>query len=508
MTKTIIFPVNNKGGVGKTSILTDLSAALAQRHSVGIIDTDHQASLAGTLLGHKDLSCLDLADYERLKVENVTLNDGATLNFNNGLSYMGLEIEPTKAKLAVFPVGTLYKHPEKRAKLEGIVHGDMRDTTFLMVDLPPIPHPDLILDYTIKPLIDICKGDVKLVPLLVSTPEHNVIDIGLRQHRQIEAYFGEMGVPKESIFPISVLNKVPLRRSEEGKIEGSVDVDVIKKLKDLGILYVSPGCDHYAQINHFFKQFEFEGRRIRSVFFPFLDDIKDGRFSLLYGEAPEIHFYPHLVDLVKGNKFDVASTIDPTKRVYMYGLRELTNFVSAHSEVKPRRNYVKKKVVFDRSEITHKVAKDLRDILTDYYLQGEERETELVVTPKYGGSSAEIWFHIPRSLSPEETARALFNTHKQLNPRTETGYEEILEIMKSGENGEVMDNRAYELRDPVTGNSTVSLSYHEYDQNKMRVGFTNRTNDESRNKKCLQHAEVFLRNLETALKKHDKKSNK
>ena len=153
MTKSIIFPVNNKGGVGKTSILTDLSSTLAQRHSVGIIDTDHQASLAGTLCD-EDLSCRELPYYEELRVRDIILMKSTNFNFNNGLARMGLDVNETKAKLGVFPLGLLYDSPEKKDKLETIINQEMVDVSFLAIDLPPISHPSLVLDYTIMPIVE------------------------------------------------------------------------------------------------------------------------------------------------------------------------------------------------------------------------------------------------------------------------------------------------------------------------------------------------------------------
>lgn len=498
--KTIVFPVNNKGGVGKTSILTDLSSAIAQRHRVGILDTDHQASLAGTLLGNKDLSCRDLPYYDQFGVSEVTLMPGTSLNFNNGLSWMGLDIMPTRARVAVFPVGVLYDHPEKRKKLEQII-GAMSETDILMVDLPPLPHPGMVLDYTVKPLIEICGGDVALVPLVVSTPEHNVVEIGLRQFESVESYLMSIGIHQEQVSPVSVLNKLLLDRDEDGEVGSNLDTRDIRKLRDLGMLYVSSENEHYAQMNHFAKKFKFEDRTVRSVVFPFLDEIRDGRFSLLWGEPPELHFFPHLVDLVKGNHFSVSSMADPIKRVYMFALRELTNYVASVSGVPPRRNYLKKTRVFDKVELTNKTTRELREILGEFYGGLEIRYTETVTKPQYG-SSAENYFSIPKTLTLEQMAQVLFRTARMLGT-SEVRYEEVLTDLR-GEEGNVMRPGEYELRDP-SGMVIVHAHYHTYDRNRIVLGFVDHHNDwYARHggfdtQAHLPKIDLFLKNLESEL---------
>jgi len=159
MTKNIVIPINNKGGVGKTSILADLSAALAQRFKVGIIDFDDQASLVGTLTG-EDLACRSL-DESDLKVRHSILTPSTRFMFQDNFGRLIIDVNETTAKLVAFPPGMLYDHPEKRQRLEEIVCREMAEETFLMIDLPPIPHPGMILDYTIMPIVESLGRDVR-----------------------------------------------------------------------------------------------------------------------------------------------------------------------------------------------------------------------------------------------------------------------------------------------------------------------------------------------------------
>ncbi len=500
MTKNIIFPVNNKGGVGKTSILTDLSSALAQRHSVGIIDTDHQASLAGTLLGHGDLFCRELSYYDNMPVRDVTLMKSARFNFDNGLSSMGLEVEETKAKLGIFPIGILYESPDGRDKLEVMVNQEMKDVSFLAVDLPPIPHPSLILDHTIMPLVELLQGDVNLFPLLVSTPEHNVIDIALRQYSLIAEYFEKKGISKEKIFPISVLNKVPLGVSiEDGKtvFERHIDESISEKLGELGILYLPP---HWGTsgINHFNRKFDFNGEKFRSVAFPFLDYIEDGRFSLLWGEKPDLHHYPYLVELVKGNKFDVEVYAKPIETVYLYALGQLVNHITAKSGEKPHKNYLKKNVTFDVQELTSEAVKQLRYCLKEYYEEdGAKPETELITVP-LGGASGEIWYELPKTVSLEQITDVIVKTQKILTPSCPTTYDRVLNGLKLGDS--CMDDSEYKIKDEKN-DLLVGVSYECCNQNKFRLAFQRAIGDYEYRKdrdmvKYLQNVEIFLQQLD------------
>lgn len=503
MTKNIIFPINNKGGVGKTSILTDLSSTLAQRHPVGIIDTDHQASLAGTLLNNENLSSRELSYYDNMGVYDLTLMGKASFNFNNNLSSMGLYVDETKAKLAVFPLGLLHDLPEKKNKLETIINQEMKEASFLSVDLPPIPHPSMILDYTIMPIVEILQKDVNLFPLLVSTPEHNVIDICLRQYQFIEKYFKDKGIPKENIFPISVLNKVPLQKKIEGKkivIYADIDSDITKKLGGMGIIYVDEFG--HSGINHFNKGFEYRGRKFRSVAFPFLDYIKDKRFSLLWGEKPNLYHYPHLVDLAKGNKFEVESFGKPIESVYLYALRELVNYIQAKSGEKPQKNYIKKKVNFDLKKVTSEAVKELECALKKYYIEKIKDFKGVYINLALGCSSDYEMIAIPKSISVEQLADAIVKTQKKLRPSSSIMHKEVLESLCW--DGNVMKLPAeYELKDE-NGTKILNVSY--YWKNVIVMGFLSAPWDSRYNQdldinKYLGKINIFLNELDKAFER-------
>jgi len=377
MTKNIVIPINNKGGVGKTSILADLSAALAQRFKVGIIDFDDQASLVGTLTG-EDLACRSL-DESDLKVRHSILTPSTRFMFQDNFGRLIIDVNETTAKLVAFPPGMLYDHPEKRQRLEEIVCREMAEETFLMIDLPPIPHPGMILDYTIMPIVESLGRDVRIFPLLVATPDHNVIEIGLRGFSKVAKYLKEKDIPEDVIHPLFVINKVPITDNERLGI--TFDPKVSLKLSRLGALYLSELTDA-STINHINHHFDYEGRRFRSVVFPELSSIKDGKFSLFQGHTLQLQQYPHLVEMAKSHHYNFPNENDPQTRVYTFSLQQMVNFIKAQAAERPLHNYVKRRIVTPISKLKSDSISALRRAIENYYNTGEVVYTDIVTKSK------------------------------------------------------------------------------------------------------------------------------
>lgn len=430
-TRNIIFPVNNKGGVGKTSVLTDLCAALAQRHRVGIIDFDDQASLAGTLL-KRDVACRRLDEYG-LNVGDVVLTPPTQFVFSRPLERLTLDVAATRAKVTVFPTGLLYDHPERKARLDEIVGREMADASFIAVDLPPIPHPGMVLDYTVTPMIHALGGDVRLFPLIVATPDHNVIDIALRGFAKIAAYFEAKGVPAKQVHPIFVMNKVPIYIPLEGSAARlELHHTLIDKLKALGVVYQGghgSSIPHIGRINH---HFDYEGRRYRSVVFPLLDCVQDGTFSLFHGRRLQLAQYPHLVDLVQGYHFPVPEDRESESKFYRYGLQQLVAYVVGKSGARPRKNYVKQLTRFDAASVTSDIVDQLRSVLEAYYRRDQEDvEAPPLVTISPGGSSDYQWYSLPPSLSVEQMAGVLYRTQREINPLSDATVDDLYETLST-----------------------------------------------------------------------------
>lgn len=513
MTLNLIFPVNNKGGVGKTSILADLCAALAQRYSLGILDFDDQASLATTLIGkpkdefdeyeeeereeeeaRPDFVCRDLADYD-LTVHDVELNPKREFVYSDILSRLTIAVAPTRAKVCVFPAGMVYDHPEKKQALEEIVNKGMKQPTFVAVDLPPIPHPGMIFDYTINPLIDTAGEDVRLFPLIITTPDHNVIDIALRGYAKIAKYFRERGIPAERIHPLFVLNKVPLEVREK-KVTTRLDQSIERKLGKLGIVYVSP--DTGSGINNIKRSFDYEGTRYRSVVFPQFDEVREGCFSLMFNQELSLAQYPHLVDMVNSYKYPMNEEMDARRRVFMYSLRELVNFIAAKSEEQPRRNYTKKREEFDKEKMGNETADELRTFIEQYYRIGEAntKYTTNVTKWEYGGASNEEWIGIPKTMSEEAMAIIVYRTAKQINPSLEITEESV---RKAFQEKDGYDDGTFTIRDRQ-GYELIGVEYNTIDSTRVRIAIPH-TDERLHCQKpmdidaTLHSLEVFYRNL-------------
>ena len=512
MTLNLIFPMNNKGGVGKTSILTDLCSALAQRHRVGILDFDDQASLASTLLGIRkpdeydeieedemqgeedklDFVCRDLEDYD-LAVHNVVLNPAREFAYSDILSRLDIRVAPTRAHVCVFPAGITYEHPEKRTELETIVRERMKMPTFVAADLPPIPHPGMILDYTIQPLVDAFSGDVRLFPIIIATPDHNVIDIALRGYAKIARYFQEKGVPKERVHPLFVLNKVPLQE-REGKVTTQFDESIERKLGELGIIYVSK--ETRSGINRIKHSFDYQGVRYRSVVFPRFEDIREGCFSLMFNQELSLAQYPHLVDMVKAHKYPGVEETDPRRRVFMYSLREAVNFITAKSEEKPTKNYTKKREVYDLKRMESETARELQEFIETYYRTGKLDYTENVAKWQWGCSSAGEWFGIPKTMSKEGMIEIIYRTCRELHPSSETTKEEI---GKAFEKETEYDDGTFNIYDR-TGEEMIEIEYKTIDPVRIRLGIPDKDEKRIGGDKIdpnviLPQINIFLRNF-------------
>lgn len=511
MTLNLVFPVNNKGGVGKTSVLADLGSALAQRYSLGVLDFDDQASLAGTLLrvrkseahiqefgeeeedgSRPDFVCKDLEAYD-LAVHDVELNPARDFTYSDILSRLTIRVAPTRAKVCVFPAGMIYEDSEKKEKLEAIVKQGMKRPTFVAADLPPIPHPGMIFDYTIQPLIDSFAGDVRLFPLIIATPDHNVIDIALRGYAKIARYFQEKGVPADRIHPMFVLNKAPLQE-KDGKVTTSFDESIGRKLGKLGIIHFSEFTG--SGINCIKRSFDYDGTRYRSVVFPHFDDVQEGCFSLMFNQELSLAQYPHLVDMVNSHKYPINEQMDARRRVFMYSLRELVNFISAKSEEQPTKNYTKSKEFYDIHRMNNETVDDLRRVIEDYYRTEKVTLTTNVTEWQYGHSSAEEWFGIPKTMTEDQMTTIVYRTLLQVDPSSKTTEDEVRQAFQKKDeydNGifTICDREGYEL---------IGVEYNTNDPTRVRLGIP-RKNKRFPGKKPrdidmqLSQLETFYRNF-------------
>ncbi|GEM_PF-6740041 len=498
MGHNLIFPVNNKGGVGKTSVLADLSAALAQRHTVGIIDFDDQASLVGTFTG-EDVACKPL-DESTLEVRTVQLVPSTHFIFSNPLQRLTLDVQPTRAQMTVFPAGLLYDHPERKDRLEDILRREMADVTFFALDLPPIPHPGMILDYTLLPVIEGLShnGSPHLFPLIVATPDHNVIDIALRGYEKIVDYLHAKGVPTSHIHPIFVLNKVPLQGEENREMlqYTTFQAGVAEKLATLGILYITD-LGGVSRINHINRHFDYNGERFRSVVFPMLEGIHEGHYSLFFGHELQLFQYPHLVDVALDHDFLLSEQLSMTghDKVYMHSLHQLVNYIAATAQARPRKNYVKRLKVFDRQSVTSNVVEDLRRTLEACYQEDDEQRCIGFVTKPGGGSSEHVWYNLPKSLTVPQMAEVLCRTQRELVPSSDITQAAIREQLDAQD--KYSFDREFAIRNRL-GASIISVEYHTLDPTKMQVAVLRKNGHDW--KACGMTVDTYRRDIDVFLR--------
>lgn len=126
----IISVNNNKGGIGKTSLVTNLAGVLAQKHKVLIVDTDGQGNVAMTFGISPDE--LEYSLYDVL-MEGVAPKRAI-------LSIEGIDILPSNSDMDFFDMNVLTnmdKYPNPfyilRDKLQDLA--DLYD--YVLIDSPP-----------------------------------------------------------------------------------------------------------------------------------------------------------------------------------------------------------------------------------------------------------------------------------------------------------------------------------------------------------------------------------
>tara|TARA_Y100000310_G_scaffold329260_1_gene398752 strand:+ start:1490 stop:2995 length:1506 start_codon:yes stop_codon:yes gene_type:complete len=419
--RTVIFPVNNKGGVGKTSVLVDLVAMLGQRHRVGAIDVDRQANFAGTLMDTEELAWLPLDDYDPYEVRDVSLTDEREFIFVDSYGKLTIDVQPTRADVVAFPIGTLYERPDKIGSLDRILNGDMADDAFIVVDLPPIPHPGTILKETLVPILELA-GDVNLIPLIISTPDHNIIGNGLKEIEDVIEYLIRNGVEGDSIHPLSVVNKMPFRTVvEDGRVMTTHELSYkyAEKLRELGMLHIpeTEGLSPTHTASHLKDKFDYRGRRYRAIYLP-ATEVVDGSYALFYDREPNIGMFPHLVDLVEGHGYHMLEESFAAS-LYREGMKRFVNFVTSRSESRPVKNYTKRDKKYDVSEIQAEAIKELQRALSDYYFEGVPEYSGLdwaSYIQEGNGSSHSISFLYPATIGVGELVDVLMDTEKELLP--------------------------------------------------------------------------------------------
>jgi chromosome partitioning protein len=126
---SVIAVVNQKGGVGKTTTVMNLGAALAERGaSVLVIDIDPQSNSTSGLGVDPSRA--------RRTVYHLLFGDGAMDEVVTGTSMPGLFLVPSQTALAGAEI-ELATQAEREFRLRGAMGGLTRPFRFVLVDCPP-----------------------------------------------------------------------------------------------------------------------------------------------------------------------------------------------------------------------------------------------------------------------------------------------------------------------------------------------------------------------------------
>lgn len=503
--KSIIFPINNKGGVGKTSLLVDLMTMLSLNYKVGLIDTDPQATFYSTITGDDSKGSENSDFYLDLETITAELHASAEFKFAQGSKRMKITVNPSYAKASIFPIGMIKDFPESIEILDCIVKEDMREVGMIGVDLPPVSHPKTCLEQTLMPIIE-SSDNPELFPLIITTPEKNTIDIGLKSYSRIKEYLLKENIPEDKLHPIVIINKVLTQQSDHGYfIHSGLDKHDRVKLRGYGIIFddsVNRGSHYYE----FRNRFKHNGVNLRSIWMPFIEGLRGGDFCLLKGKKPEFFNLPEIFNQVTASGYRYAhKEIDLMQGVYSEEMNKICNFIKAHSKQKVRRNYSVHKHLRKKSEAKTRLIRDIRTSLEDIYQMWEENPDNEPDFYKTGEMTIrhrsynllELW--IPKKLiSLEKLAQAISDSEEDLGLKKGDideewkpgDYEKILFQMKNDEEFRGYENELLE----ITTRSYVSPDISEIN---IKWDSYRKTPPETQKERF----DVFLGYLDKALKK-------
>ncbi len=328
MTLNVIFNTQIKGGSGKTSTLVELLFALSQRYKTGVIDMDAQGAMGSTLLG-REIKCLRPSEY--LAPEKVTMADPQVFRLVSKGQRITFQVPKVETSVALFPLGHFRDHEDRICEL-GEALDQMDDPDFLIIDSSGMDDIENTLANSIDPLRAVYGGDINLFPLNVSTPFSNITSMGFTRTTQAIEELIARGFSPNRIFPISVLNKTPIRDRSTYDLVSSEFVD---KLIDQGFLSKYPEDDCTGNSP---RKVTLEGQSALSILFPEIANLQDGDFSLFLRDGPKYYFYPHLLDALKIRGIEIPIK-DEKIQMFSSGITRFIGYVSGCSQVRGKNSH-------------------------------------------------------------------------------------------------------------------------------------------------------------------------
>jgi hypothetical protein len=415
MERTIIFPVNNKGGVGKTSFAVDLMTIVSRSYDTATVDFDHQG-MAGTLLNDHSVGSRPLGHYDSLPSREVLLQEGTSFNFSDSMRTLSIEILPSVTQLAIFPTGMIYNNPARTVKLEELV-ASFPNAEVIGADLPPVVDPGMIFDHTIGPLAKI-SGATRFVPMIVVTPDQNTIQIGLEQYGQIQDYLLKLQPDVRYINPIIVINKVPIETSPGGiwRLEN----DVAHKIGKSGLIDGREIAESYS----------LAGRDCPVFWLPMFKQVADAsnspRFSFYFGEQPELSHFPQLHRLVRSEGY-MRDDRHNVEEVYPSQMISILEYLAGCIGHAGRQFYRTSTKIKDVSEVQARLVENMREGTERVYQRWERLPKDdsyeqfnvgEVEVADYGKKCGEIIYSISVLALPIDVmVDAVFSSWCEINPQ-------------------------------------------------------------------------------------------
>lgn len=204
MSQSFFFGLNNKGGVGKTSVMVDLAIHLARYGPTLFVDADLQQTGYHVLTGQEQGWC-DISYYPSTRPVAISpLEANLFVEGNNNRTYL-IEVDKTTIDVWGLPVRSWNCEKDETIKA-ALQSGTYK---YVIIDLPPLISPELVLEATLLPCVEGFSREehLSLYPVVVSDFSAPVREIG----QKVLAYSLSFLRDKryESVFPVEIINRVP-----------------------------------------------------------------------------------------------------------------------------------------------------------------------------------------------------------------------------------------------------------------------------------------------------------
>lgn len=192
-----LFPINRKGGVGKTTLSVDIAYLLSKRgYRVLAVDTDIQGTLYETLTGIR--TGLFPMPQEYSNTYNTFISNPikhVEITPEGHFGYGAVDMDA-----AYFPV-ELFTVEEYADGFKEKIELCINEYDFVLYDLPPFQ------DAAKCPILKTQEAFEKIVPLIITSPTETEMDIGMKSYEWFVSAVRAHGFQENKLNPLMILNK-------------------------------------------------------------------------------------------------------------------------------------------------------------------------------------------------------------------------------------------------------------------------------------------------------------